>query len=402
MPLTGRVCSRYYLIPPALEVRRSPPSSVEPHGCVDQETVKPMSAEFIARIAGMIIGALAGARLGILAAPALGIPDNLVWLLTMLTGALAGLILTPLLTVKPVRRLHAALREMPIESLIMAAIGTVFGLLIGLLLSYPLSLTGAPLSNLLPPVTSIVLAYVCGTTFTLRAREIWDLIGTRLDSQRAKMLSMQGSRQLLLDTSVLIDGRIVDIAKTGFVGGTLLVPAFVLAELHQVADSADMLRRNRGRRGLAKLNELQHSDAITVKIIEDDVQGITEVDHKLVALAQQLNAPIVTNDYNLNRVAEAQGVIVLNINLLANAVRTIYIPGETFPIHVIQEGRDVAQGVGYLEDGTMVVVENGRQYMDRTINVTVTRLINRETGRMIFAVPENERRSTGARDGSDS
>jgi uncharacterized protein YacL len=361
-----------------------------------------MSAEFIARIAGMIIGALAGARLGLLAAPALGIPENLVWLLTLLTGALAGLILTPLLTVKPVRRLRSALNEMPIEALIMAAIGTIFGLLLGLLLSYPLSLTGAPLSNLLPPVTSLVLAYVCGVTFALRSREIWDMLGTRLDSQRAKMLSMQGSRQLLLDTSVLIDGRIVDIAKTGFIGGTLLVPAFVLAELHQVADSADMLRRNRGRRGLAKLNELQHSDAITVKIIEDDVQGINEVDHKLVALAQQLNAPVVTNDYNLNRVAEAQGIIVLNINLLANAVRTIYIPGETFPIHVIQEGRDVAQGVGYLEDGTMVVVENGKQYMDRTINVTVTRLINRETGRMIFAVPENDRRSTTARDSGES
>lgn len=353
-----------------------------------------MSAEFISRILGMIVCALAGARLGIIAAPTLGIPENVVWLVMLLTGALIGLVLTPWITVRPLSRLRHALSEMPIEALTMAALGAVFGLLIALLLAYPLSLLGAPLSNIIPPIFSLIAAYVGGTTFALRAREIWDLIGTRTGSQRAKLLSMQGGRQLLLDTSVLIDGRIVDISKTGFIGGTLVVPSFVLTELHQVADSSDMLRRNRGRRGLAKLNELQHIDTLMVKIIEDDIEGITEVDHKLVALAQQMNSPIITNDYNLNKVAEAQGVMVLNINLLANAVRTIYIPGETFPIHIMQEGRDVGQGVGYLEDGTMVVVENGKTYMDRTINVTVTRLINRDTGRMIFAVPESERRSS--------
>jgi uncharacterized protein YacL len=193
---------------------------------------------------------------------------------------------------------------------------------------------------------------------------------------------------ILLDTSVLIDGRIVDIAKTGFLGGTLAVPRFVVNELHQVADSPDTLRRNRGRHGLSKLTELQRDATMPFKIIEDDAPGITEVDDKLVAVALKLNAPIITNDYPLNRVAETQGVTVLNVNSLANAVRSIYLPGDTLPIRIIQEGREPDQGVGYLEDGTMVVVEGGKNFMDRTITVSVTKFINRDTGRMFFAVPE--------------
>jgi uncharacterized protein YacL len=191
-----------------------------------------------------------------------------------------------------------------------------------------------------------------------------------------------------MDTSVLIDGRIADIAKTGFLGGTLIVPRFVINELHQVADSSDPLRRNRGRHGLAKLNELQREPTISFKIVEDDVPTIPEVDDKLVALAVQMQAPVLTNDYPLNRIAEAQGVTVLNVNALANAVRSIYLPGDTFPIRIIQEGREADQGVGYLEDGTMVVVEGGKAFMDRTINVSVTKFINKDTGRMFFAMPE--------------
>jgi uncharacterized protein YacL len=165
-----------------------------------------------------------------------------------------------------------------------------------------------------------------------------------------------------------------------------------LSELHRVADSSDPLRRNRGRRGLNMLNKLQRSEVVAVRIVEEDFEDISAVDDKLIALALQINASVVTNDYNLNQVANAQSVEVLNINQLANAVRSIYIPGEKFAIRVFQEGKDEGQGVGYLEDGTMVVVENGRRYMDRTITVEVTKLINRETGRMIFAVPESESR----------
>lgn len=351
-----------------------------------------MSLDFLSRIVGMAVFAIFGARIGVDLAPTLGIRPDLAWFLCSLVGVLIGLILTPWITIRPIKLLRQSINELSIEVLFMALVGTAIGLALAVLLAYPISLLPTPFGQFLPPFISATAAYLGATTFGLRSREIWDAVGNRTGSSRSRMMSLQSSRQLLLDTSVLIDGRIVEIAKTGFLGGVILVPRFVLAELHQVADSSDMLRRNRGRRGLTKLNELQRGDSSLVKIIEEDIEEITEVDPKLVALALQMDAAIVTNDYNLNKVATAQGVPVLNINALANAVRTVHIPGETFPIHVIQEGRDIGQGVGYLEDGTMVVIENGKSYMDRTINVTVTRLINRETGRMIFAVPENERR----------
>ncbi len=259
-----------------------------------------------------------------------------------------------------------------------------------LLLAYPLSLIQGPLGDLLPAVLAVLAGYLGMTIFTLRSREFWSFIGERFPGTKRRFMFGSGTeRQILLDTSVLIDGRIADIAKTGFLGGTLAVPRFVITELHQVADSSDPLRRNRGRHGLAKLNELQREAIMPFKIIEDDFPTIPEVDDKLVALAIQMNAPIVTNDYPLNRIAETQGVMVLNVNALSNAVRSIYLPGDTFPIRIIQEGRESNQGVGYLEDGTMVVVEGGKDYMDRTINVTVTKFINRDTGRMFFAEPEN-------------
>jgi uncharacterized protein YacL len=350
-----------------------------------------MSLDFISRIVGMIIFALIGARVGIDIAPFIGYPQEGSATLFAMFGVLTGLILTPWLTVRPFRILRRTINEMPVETLLMALAGAIIGLLMTLLVAYPLSLLGAPLGNVLPLLVCALGAYLGATTFATRALELWDIVQNRGTRLRSPLFGSDSQRQLLLDTSVLIDGRIVEISRTGFLGGQLLIPRFVLAELHQVADSSDMLRRNRGRRGLVKLNELQRNEVALVRIIEDDIEDITEVDNKLVALAKQMDASIVTNDYNLNKVAHAQGVNVLNINLLANAVRTVYIPGETFPIHVIQEGRDVGQGVGYLEDGTMVVIENGKAYMDRHINVTVTRLINRETGRMIFAVPEGEK-----------
>ncbi|MDX1991857.1 MAG: PIN domain nuclease [bacterium] len=349
-----------------------------------------ITADFVSRIIGMVVFAFAGARLGVDAAGPLGLPEEATWFLFALVGFLFGLIITPYLTVRPVRAISQNIKEMPIEVLFMALIGASIGLTIALLMAYPLSLLGRPLNSFVPPAISVLGAYLGATIFGVRAREIWELFSERLGFRRARMMAMQGTRQLLLDTSVLIDGRIVDIAKTGFLGGTMLIPRFVLTELHQVADSSDMLRRNRGRRGLVKLNELQRNNVTPVKIIEEDVDDIPEVDDKLVALALRLDASLVTNDYNLNKVADAQGVMVLNINALANAVKAQYIAGETFPIHIFQEGRDTDQGVGYLDDGTMVVVERGKFYMDRTIRVTVTKAITKETGRMIFAVPESE------------
>lgn len=349
-----------------------------------------MPVDFTARMIGMFIFALVGARLGVSAAASLNLPDLAVSFIFALVGVLFGLIMTPWLTTRPIRLLRRFVTELPMEVLFTSLIGLFIALLLGVLLSIPLSLLEAPFGTLLPIIVLLVLIYVFTSLGSVRSREIWVFLAEWLGVRPKKLTgAMVGERQLLLDTSVLIDGRIVDIAQTGFVGGTLVVPAFVIDELHRVADSSDAQRRNRGRRGLDKLGELQRDASIAFRIIEDDVDDITEVDNKLIVLALRLKAPIVTIDYPLNQVAVAQGAEVLNINELANAVRSIYIPGETFAIRVIQEGNQPGQGVGYLEDGTMVIVENGRDFMDRTIYVEVTKLINRPTGRIIFTQPTN-------------
>jgi uncharacterized protein YacL len=194
-----------------------------------------------------------------------------------------------------------------------------------------------------------------------------------------------GNRTILLDTSVIIDGRIADIARTGFMVGTLMIPRFVLNELQYIADSADGLRRQRGRRGMEVLSQLQRDPTIPVRISDIDVEGVREVDDKLVILARQLRCPILTNDYNLNRVAELQGVAVLNVNELANAVKSVLLPGESLIINIIQEGKETGQGVGYLDDGTMVVVEDGRDHLNAKTAVLVTKVLQTAAGRMIFA-----------------
>jgi uncharacterized protein YacL len=193
----------------------------------------------------------------------------------------------------------------------------------------------------------------------------------------------------LLDTSVIIDGRIADIARTGFLTGTLLIPRFVLNELQYIADSADNLRRQRGRRGMEVLSQLQRDTMVPVRISDIDVEGVREVDDKLVVLARQLKCPILTNDYNLNRVAELQGVIVLNVNELANAVKSVLLPGESLSVSIIQEGREANQGVGYLDDGTMVVIENARRFIGKEVEVSVTSVLQTTAGRMIFSEIKN-------------
>jgi uncharacterized protein YacL len=192
-------------------------------------------------------------------------------------------------------------------------------------------------------------------------------------------------RNVLLDTSVIIDGRIADIARTGFLAGTLLIPRFVLNELQYIADSPDALRRQRGRRGMEVLSQLQKDSAVPVRISDIDVEGVREVDDKLVVLARQLRCPILTNDYNLNRVAELQGVAVLNVNELANAVKSVFLPGESITVNIIQEGREAGQGIAYLDDGTMVVVEDGRNRINTKTPVNVTKVLQTAAGRMIFA-----------------
>lgn len=351
------------------------------------------SADFISRLLGMVLFAVIGARLGVATAIALNLSELVISFFFGLIGILFGLILTPWLTVRPVRRLSRGINELPIEVLFTTLAGMISGLLLALLLAYPISLTPEPVGQWGALALALLLSYVMTSLFRNRAREIWGFMHDWLGIG-SRTLTLSGSSpgaQYLLDTSILIDGRIVDIARTGFLIGTLLVPRFVINELHRVADSSDPQRRNRGRRGLAKLNDLQRDPVIRFRIIDDDVQEVSEVDDKLIALGARLGCPLLTIDFPMNQIARAQGVEVLNINMLANAVRSVYIPGELFPLRILQEGREIDQGVGYLDDGTMVIVERGKQYLDRTITVEVTKLINKEAGRIIFARPSEQK-----------
>lgn len=360
-----------------------------------------MSLEFIFRLFGMVIlsivGGIWGQQVGQMVnlnAPSSGaMPVEQYRFLFGLLGALLGLILTPYFTTRPARAIRNALAKSTTQSLLASLIGLVVGLIVGALLSFPLSLLPDPFGSILPFIGAVFFAYLGVSIFRMRQQDIFGFIssirgGKAPDKEGNATSSWAESRTILLDTSVIIDGRIADISRTGFLPGSLLIPRFVLNELQYIADSPDNLRRQRGRRGMEVLSTLQKEPNIPVRISDIDVEGMREVDDKLVVLARQLRCPILTNDYNLNRIAELQGVTVLNVNELANAVKSVLIPGEMMTVQVIQEGREPGQGVAYMDDGTMVVVENGREYIDRSIQVVVTKVLQTAAGRMIFARPE--------------
>jgi uncharacterized protein YacL len=349
-----------------------------------------MSFEFILRLIGMVVFSFGGLQLGVRLANLSGAAPEVWGLVSALVGALFGLVLTPYFTTRPARLARSYLTQIPVQQLVAGVLGLIVGLVISALAALPLSLLPSPWNPIIPIVVAVGFSYLGTAIFATRRRDIMELFrGRNAGKQEAEEGSLTPSRQVLLDTSVIIDGRIADISQTGFVTGPMLVPHFVLNELQHIADSADMLRRNRGRRGLDMLNRLQKESRVPVRITDVDVEDIELVDEKLVALAKELGCAIVTNDYNLNRVAELQGVVVLNINELANAVKTVYLPGEEMQVQIIQEGKELGQGVGYLDDGTMVVVEGGRNHMSQTIQATVTKVLQTAAGRMIFARPNN-------------
>ncbi|HEY4691346.1 MAG TPA: PIN domain-containing protein [Anaerolineae bacterium] len=352
-----------------------------------------MTVEFIARIIGMILLSVAGLQLGSVLADLGGVPANArvpYVLIVMLVGALIGLILTPWLTTRPYRLLRRRIRQVPASQLIAAVIGLIIGLIIAVLLAFPLSFLPSPFREVLPLLVAIGFGSLGMYTMIARQHDLAVLLTGRLPMREPKDASAAPSeRFMLLDTSVIIDGRIADISQTGFLNDTILVPRFVLNELQHIADSSDVLRRNRGRRGLDILQKLQKDSRAPIRVTDMDVDDVREVDDKLVILAKRLRCPILTNDFNLNRVAELQGVRVLNINELANAVKTVYLPGETMQVQIIQEGKEIGQGVGYLDDGTMVVIEEGRRHIHSTIPVVVTKVLQTAAGRMIFARPGN-------------
>jgi uncharacterized protein YacL len=297
----------------------------------------------------------------------------------------------PYLTVVPAIWLIRRVEELSTAEFVTAVIGFLLGLLMGLLLGFPLSNFPEPWGQILPLAVSLSLGLgMVGLTVAKRK----DLIDAaealgifRRPDRDQESRARSGEPHIVVDTSAIIDGRIAEIVESGFIYGTLVVPRFVLDELQHIADSSDTLRRNRGRRGLEILARMQKDPGTPVEIVEADFPDENEVDAKLVALARMRSRVILTNDFNLNRVAELQGVRVMNINSLANAVKPAVLPGEELRVRVIQEGKEAGQGVGFLDDGTMIVIEGGARHLDKDLDVSVTRVLQTVAGRMIFGQP---------------
>lgn len=346
-----------------------------------------LSIDFFFRILGAIIGAVIFAVIGRWVSDLFGDAPELYVLVFGLLGVLAGLVLTPFVTTRPIRRIRQQLIGMPPERLGAIVIGIFMGLVAAALFSFPLSFLPPPFQQIAPLAAAVVFCYLSVVILTLRQQDLRNFFGSMRPFFGSSVVVKEDEDgdSILLDTSVIIDGRITDISKTGFIRAALIVPNFVLTELQHIADSADTLRRNRGRRGLEVLGILQQDVPIPIRFTDMDVSDVRDVDSKLVALARELGCPIMTNDYNLNRVAELQGVTVLNINDLANAVKAAYLPGEELSVRIIQEGKEYGQGVGYLDDGTMIVVEEGEDHINNTVTAVVTKVLQTTAGRMIFA-----------------
>jgi uncharacterized protein YacL len=324
-----------------------------------------------------------------------GVIEVGIYLGATLLGAAALYLLSPSIikwAMHFLQRTEGDIQKIPVSDIVFASLGLIISLLIASLINplfqyIPIRWVQASLSVFM----YVLLGYLGVSISTKKREDILQLLSVfKRSSSKDKNAKDDNRIQLkILDTSVIIDGRIADICKTGFVEGSLVIPGFVLEELRHIADSSDSLKRNRGRRGLDILNKIQKELPIKVEIYDKDFDDISEVDSKLLKLAQVLGAKVVTNDYNLNKVAEFQGVSVLNINELANAVKPVVLPGEEMVVTVIKDGKESGQGVAYLDDGTMIVVDSGRKYIGDTIGVLVTSVLQTSAGRMIFAKPKS-------------
>lgn len=311
-------------------------------------------------------------------------------------------VLTPYVTTRPFSWIRHQIYHATATDIVAAGIGLAFGFLAGALVAVPLSFLPGFAGRFLPIVASGVLAYFGVVTLLTHRQAIFGMLGLRRPGLSADGPSP--ARSLLVDSSAIIDGRIADVSSTGFVGGTLVVPRFVLEEVQHIADSSDPLRRTRGRRGLEIIERLQREAGCPLEISDVDVDNAVGVDAKLVRLARTMSCPIITNDFNLNHVAQIQGVEVLNVNLLANALRTTVVQGEEMSVRIVQEGREPGQGVAFLDDGTMIVVESGRDALNRETDVVVTKVLQTAAGRMIFArmKPDSNGRKTAQGEPSES
>jgi uncharacterized protein YacL len=313
----------------------------------------------------MLVGAILGGIVGYFLAPYLN------HLLFTLTG-----------------RIETSLASISTQDLLLGTLGLFFGLIIANLVG--LAFVNVPfIGPYISIVLSILLGYLGMHLAISKEQELTEWLRAMRKGGRAARDEEEQTftevRDKLLDTSVIIDGRVADIRKTGFLEGELLVPVFVLEELQKIADSADLLKRNRGRRGLDILNQMRKSHKNNIRIITDDFEEVNEVDSKLMRLALQKGYQIITNDYNMNKVAELQGISVLNINDLANAVKPAVIPGEQLFVQLVKNGKEEGQGIAYLDDGTMIVVENGSKSIGKEVLVVITSVLQTSAGRMIFA-----------------
>jgi uncharacterized protein YacL len=350
-----------------------------------------MNVELVFRLVGAALFAVGGWYLGSIVefpfSPPTWLPLNL---LGAGLGSIAGFLSAPYLTTRPAGFLVDQARRLHVKDLVAAVLGLLVALVLSALLAIPLSLLPGLAGRVLPFAGTILLIYLGITIAVGRRDDIFGLLGLFPSVDRDSVERSNGTGALL-DTSAIIDGRIADITRVGFLPGPVVVPRFVLRELQHIADSSDPIRRSRGRRGLELLERLKKDSSVHLRIHDGDAEG-DNVDAKLISLAQKTRQAIVTTDYNLNRVAAVQGVRVLNVNELANAVKTDVLPGEEMSIRVIQEGKEPGQGVGFLSDGTMIVIDGGRRFIDSDIGVVVTRVFQTAAGRMIFAhVRENHR-----------
>lgn len=280
-------------------------------------------------------------------------------------------------------QIEESIRKVSLRIIFGGVVGMIVGLLIAYLLAYGLNFVSVEKQQIVPWIYVLLTGIMAYLGLLIGSKKIEEF------SFRGLGQSRDSSDHRVLDTSVIIDGRIADISDTGFLHGNLIVPRFVLDELQHIADSPDSMKRSRGRRGLDVLNRMQRGAGINIEIMDQDFPKLKGVDAKLVALAKKMNAKIVTNDFNLNKVAELQGIKILNVNELANALKPVVLPGETMSVKIIKEGKEPGQGVAYLDDGTMIIVDHAQKHQGANVEVLVTSVLQTTAGRMIFSELKN-------------
>lgn len=348
-------------------------------------------------VIGIAFGYTLITKIQVVPALAEGLPPWGYALAAILGALLSGLIfflISPLIA-KAIQKsghwFERHLLVLPGPDLVAGFVGIITGLLIGTLLFYPFRDVVPVFGPFFAVIINIFFAWICAVVAVKKREDLMLMFRGSKNPADATGREKGAAVPKILDTSVIIDGRIADICDAGFLDGKIIIPSFVLEELRHIADSSDTLKRNRGRRGLDILNRIQKEINIPVHVLEDNDDEGLEVDSRLVKLAQRLKGKVVTNDYNLNKVCELQGVPVLNINELANAVKPVVLPGEEMDVQIVKDGKESGQGIAYLDDGTMIVVDGGRSFIGSEVSVLVTSVLQTAAGRMIFARLKQEK-----------